>query len=192
MMNSMECDEGTRAPQACRQAWHILALACRHVRISWQDRTTGTDRMAIRSRSPLCAVLNEAGYSLARIGQILQQPYSVLAHEGSHLATLVVPIARGEGDLADLTDIHRAVLAGEIVQELEGVLAPGEREAVSRSLHATLFGRTRPAGPEVIWGLWVLCAHPEARAVVDEVLGSWGLRAYWDLIDLQPQRAGPA
>lgn len=204
-MNSSVCSDAPHVPLASRLAWRILALACQHLNLSWHDLTTGTDWTAVRSRSVLCAVLTEAGYTLAQISQLVQQPYSVLAHtllvlqrhpalahEGNHLAALVVPVARGEGDLADLAGIHLAVMVEEITTALAAVLAPGECAAVRRYLRGTLFGGTRAAGPEAIWGIWVLARQQAARAVVDHVLVSWGLRAYCGLIDLQMERVGLA
>jgi hypothetical protein len=202
-MNSMECREETRLPQASRQAWRILALVCQQLQRSWPDLCTGTDWSAVRARSLLCAVLTQAGYSLAQISQLLPQPHHdlahallvlqqhpALAHEAGRLAAVVLPFACGEGDLADLASTHRTVIAAEIAAELEGVLSPGERDAVSHYIRATLFGCTRAAGPEAIWGIWVLAQRQAARAVVDEILVSWGLRAYCGLIDLQLQRTG--
>jgi hypothetical protein len=204
-MNSMECREETRLPQASRQAWRILALVCQQLQRSWPDRCTGTDWSAARARSLLWAVLTQAGYSLAQINQLLPQPHHdlahafpvmqhhpALAHEAEQLAAVVLPVARGAGDLADLASTHRTVVAAEIAAGLEGVLSSGERDAVSHSTRATLFGCTRAAGPEAIWGIWVLAQRQAARAVVDDILVSWGLRGYGGLVDLQLQRAGLA
>jgi hypothetical protein len=182
----------------------IIAAVCRHLAFE-EARVLGRrrDPETVEVRQLACYVLERGGYRPAHIGILLQRTHGAIVHAlhrvehspalrraGQRLAQEVLPsvgldLRVQPADSVPITAVSRA-----LAHTLPRVASPQEVRAVRAYVCGTLLGSERVPGVQAAWGLWVFASQPRVRAVVEDVLDTWGLPAHAQLIELHLRQAG--